>query len=413
MRVFFVTVCLTLSASAQTLMLSDIHLDPFADPSIVCRLASSPVEGWTAIFQSSTNTKLPAYYSDTTYPLFQSALEAAKARKYDRVIVSGDYLRHNFQQAFEQTTANCKQDYAAFVAKTMRYVSRRIQEAFPTRPVIHAFGNNDSSCGDYEISPDDPMFSALAKEWRASGESFRIGGYYSIPVAHREFVVLNDVFWSAKYKDACGSQPADPGAGEMSWLAWTLYRLQSEKKTAVLIMHIPPGIDAFSSSKGQCPSPAVPMWNPAYNDQFMALLQKYPGVVTDMFAGHTHADDFRVVAGIALHITPSITPDFGNNPGFIVASASDYTTVYFTLPKPMWQQEYVFSKAYGFPYNAANLQTLAGQIVGDPKVRGVFAGYYGMLTTQPPAITAQNWKFYACAQTEMSVDGFNRCACGQ
>ena len=409
--------CVAVPAGAQTLLLSDIHFDPFADPAIACRLASSPVENWTAILQSPANTKFPPYGSDTTYPLFVSTLASAKQRKYDHVIVTGDFLRHNFQQAFQQAMAGCKgQDYSGFVIKTMRFVNLRIREAFPTLPVINVLGNNDSTCGDYEISPDDPhgdasLLAALAKEWRVSGESFRIGGYYSIPspvVPRQEFVVLNDIFWSAKYKDACGPQQSDPGGGEMSWLAWTLFRLQSEKKTAVLIMHIPPGIDAYSSSQVACPSPAVTFWNPAYGDQFMALLQKYPGVVTGAFAGHTHMDDFRVFAGVGMHIIPAVTPDFGNNPAFQVGSASDFTTVYFA--KQLWQPEYTFSKAYGFPFSEANLQTLAGQISSDPKVRGVFSGFYAVSATPSP-ITAQNWKFYSCAQTEMGAAGYNRCAC--
>src|SRR5258707_12752260 len=113
------------------LMLSDIHLDPFADPAIVCKLASSPTEAWTAIFQSSKNTKYSGYGSDTTYPLFASALEAAKSWKFDHVIVTGDFLRHNFQTAYTSAMAGCSgQDYPGFVAKTMLYMNQRIQDTF-------------------------------------------------------------------------------------------------------------------------------------------------------------------------------------------------------------------------------------------------------------------------------------------
>lgn len=401
---------------AQTLLLSDIHFDPLADPAIVCRLAAAPVEGWTAILESSKNTPWPTYSSDTTYPLLVSSLTAAASKKFDRVIVSGDYLRHNFDKVFPDAVAKCapKPDYAAFAIKTVLYVSRRVAAAFPGKPVISAFGNNDSTCGDYAIGPGDPMIPGVVKEWRA-GSPFAIGGYYAVPAGQQEFVVLNDILWSAKFSGHCGSPPSDPGAGELAWLSWTLFRLQAEKKTAVLIMHIPPGMDAYLSSRAACPSPAVPMWNPAYADQFVALLQKYPGVVTEMIAGHTHADDFRVVAGIPLHITPSITPGFGNNPGFIVATGTDYTVTYLTnlgKGKPVWQSEYTFSTAYGFPYNAAGVTKLAAGVATDPNVRSGFEGFYAVSTPQPPPVNDKNWKFYSCAQTEMTAQGFNRCACG-
>ena len=34
------------------------------------------------------------------------------------------------------------------------------------------------------------------------------------------------------------------------------------------------------------------------------------------FAGHTHQDEFRIAAGNFIHVTPSLTPVFGNNPAF-------------------------------------------------------------------------------------------------
>src|SRR5579871_1204656 len=152
----FVAIICAAQDSANTqgsfLMLSDIHLDPFADPAIACKLATSPVDQWTAIFESSTKTPFSSYGADTTYPLFASALNAAKSGKYDHVIVSGDFLRHNFQTAFQQAMTGCStQDYSGFVIKTMQFMTRRIRETFPNVPVISAFGNNDSTCGDYAI----------------------------------------------------------------------------------------------------------------------------------------------------------------------------------------------------------------------------------------------------------------------
>lgn len=58
---------------------------------------------------------------------------------------------------------------------------------------------------------------------------------------------------------------------------------------------------------------------------FMAVLDKYPGLITMTLAAHTHMDEYRVLSpGNVLEITPAISPVFGNNPAFKVFSiASD------------------------------------------------------------------------------------------
>jgi len=88
------------------LILTDIHFDPFTgtDPRGVEALASNPVEKWHRILESHAGRDLPPAGSDTNYTLLVSALEAARGTgtPYDYVLVTGDYLGHNF----EKNTAN-------------------------------------------------------------------------------------------------------------------------------------------------------------------------------------------------------------------------------------------------------------------------------------------------------------------
>ena len=133
-------------------------------------------------------------------------------------------------------------------------------------------------------------------------------------------------------------------------------------------MHIPPGMDAYNSSRAQCKNP-VSFWQAKYSTEFGALMNAYSDVVQLAFAGHIHMDDFRVtVAGapsLPLRITPSVSPIFKNNPAFSVmtynvatASVSDITTYFLALssPKPSWATEYQFDSAYGVTsFSAANL----------------------------------------------------------
>jgi hypothetical protein len=63
-------------------------------------------------------------------------------------------------------------------------------------------------------------------------------------VENLRIIVLNSVLWSDKYGDDCGFPQKDPGAAQMDWLTWQLYSLKQQKKKALLLMHVPPGINS-------------------------------------------------------------------------------------------------------------------------------------------------------------------------
>src|SRR5258707_478439 len=64
-------------ATGRGLLITDVHLDPLADPAIVKQLIASPVAQWGAIFQSSQQKSLSSYGTDTNYRLFSSTLAEA------------------------------------------------------------------------------------------------------------------------------------------------------------------------------------------------------------------------------------------------------------------------------------------------------------------------------------------------
>ena len=154
----------TAPATGRALLISDIHLDPLADPAIVKQLIASPVEQWERDFPSSQQKSLSPYGADANYPLFSSTLNAAAAQTpFDYVIFTGDALRHNFSQAFVAAGGTSDQ-FPAFAAKTREaFVIQELQNRFKV-PVLAALGNNDSSCGDYQIPPDSPFLAATADQ---------------------------------------------------------------------------------------------------------------------------------------------------------------------------------------------------------------------------------------------------------
>ena len=191
------------------------------------------------------------------------------------------------------------------------------------------------------------------------------------------------------------------------------------------MMHIPPGIDSYKSSHAGAGKAATEFWQSHFFTQFLDLMRTYGSIVQIALAGHTHMDDFRVLnpggsaRPIAFRITPGISPIFGNNPAFSVlqyrlgtGEVSDIATYYLDLagggPDPKWALQYRFSTAYGYNnFSAENLQSLAAAIRSDPSVRHVFAGYYA--TSAPSPITAENWQFYACSQTEFTSSDYSSC----
>ena len=442
MRRLILLVCLlalhgSLQSTAQSaapagraLLISDIHLDPLADPSIVKQLIAAPVTQWLSIFQSSRQRSLSTYGSDSNYFLFSSALNAAAAQgPFDYIVFTGDALRHRFEAAF-LSAGGAASEFPAFAAKTEQFVVQELQREFRA-PVLAAIGNNDSDCGDYRISPNSSFLAGLANQLTVLTESpeakitFRFGGFFSIPhpaIATQDIIVLNSVFWSSSYS-SCGSSIGDPGSAELDWLSWKLYTAKILHRGVVLIMHIPPGMNTFNSSQGQDCKTGAPFWLDRYSMRFSELMQTYSDVVQLTFAGHTHMDDFRVLntgtPSVPVRITLAISPIFHNNPAFSVlsydlrtAAVSDITTYFISLSSqtPQWAKEYQFSTAYGMgAFNAPNLATVASGIRNGP-ARQTFEKYYAV--SAPSPINLSNWPFYSCGQTEFTEANYTKCVCG-
>src|ERR1700751_1615628 len=409
-RFILISVCLpglpeALAGSAQppsvaagaALLISDLHFDPLADPSLLKQLIDAPVRDWETIFSSSKQNGYAHAPDDANYPLIKSALSAAAAQSsVDFVVGTGDYLRHNFKEAFLKGGGTSDQ-FTDFAAKTALFVVRVVQANFRV-PVYFALGNDDSACGDYRVDPGGPFLAQLADSLEVlrnhpdAAADFRAAGFYELPhptLANHEIVVLNTVLWSRSYA-ICGSDSGDAGKAEMQWLSWQLHRAKTSGNKVMLMMHIPPGIDSYKSAHAGAGKAGTEFWQSHFFTQFLDLMKTYGSIAQIALAGHTHMDDFRVLSPgdstspIAFRITPAISPIFGNNPGFSVlqyqvgsGEVSDIAPYYLNLAggrsDPEWALEYRFSNAYGYnTFSAENLQSLAAAIHSDPSVRHVF-----------------------------------------
>jgi len=418
------------------LMLSDIHFDPYADAESGKELGTKLAEGCAAGVAAS-----PRFGSDTNRFLLQSTLHQAAAVAaenhfhYDYVIVTGDFLAHGFDARYRKCVAAPSQLYGKFAADTVALVSRLIAQELPGAPVFAALGNNDSDHGDY-ATPSPAFLEKVGEAWSGGWEilpptkrtamraSFAAGGYYVAPdpiVPKHAFVVLNSNYWSAHNARACTPADPDPG-GQFQWLHDRLAESKGAGDTATLVMHIPPGINALPSTMG----PPKTLWNEACTERFVSVLAEFPGSVRQIYAGHIHRDDFRLLPDpegnpmVAIHILPAVSPIYLDNPAFEIGwydkstgELRDYATQFLDLRNiaPEWATEYVFSRAYGGERpDLASLDRLARTLRAGNPHEGLgkqYAQFYGVGVSM--LMSPANWLTYSCSQTEMTVSGFVQC----
>lgn len=436
------------SGAGLVVSISDIHFNPFYDPKLVTSLIQSDYAKWQAIFSRSLVAGYGSHSADTNYNLFKSALENIylRAPRPDFIIISGDFLAHDFQETYaKQAGSSDPQAVDSFIDKTIAFVTLMITRRFPNTPVYPALGNNDSYCGDYQVEPGGEFLRATAQTWRGLLHSvsnasvflrtFPVSGSYSVIAPHNKthrIIVLNTTFFSSNYKNRCGDPKTEPGNDEMKWLGTELQKAAAAKERVWLVYHIPVGIDVFASVKNSSAGQVVLLWQPAYNQQFIDLVTQNSNMIVAAFAGHIHMDSFQLIqptnkaSTSFVHITPAISPLFGNNPAFDVftynrgsAALKDYSAYYFDLSSPAsqknapvkWRKEYSFAQAFGQPaFSASALQAIYGLMPADRNGDLTkYETYFNVSNTASPGIDGNNWRAYWCGIRNLTVPEYLGC----
>jgi hypothetical protein len=415
------------------LSVSDIHFNPFADPAIVAKLEAADVSQWDAIFASSAVTAFSPDGSDTNDPLLRSALGEMQTQLPSPafVLISGDFLAHKFDKTYQQYATDKSQTaYTAFVTKTIAYVASRFRKAYPGVRIYPTLGNNDSDCGDYAVVPNGAFLANFRDVWRpivgshSFDRRFPSGGYYHADVPglkNVRIIALNTNFFSTDYKNPCGKPGPDPGVRELEWLEAELLLAQAEGKRVWLLFHIPPGMDVYDTEEygGTCPNlQTQTFWKDQYAQKYLSITAARRSTIIGSFAGHTHQDEFRIANGDFIHITPSISPVFGNNPAFesidVTRSGgiTDYTAWHLpnvTLP---WTREYSFDEAYTkSKYDTAALTELAAAIGSDPATRQKYFAFSSSGNAKVAADALAKWQGYWCGLQAMTGTAFTTCYC--
>lgn len=428
-------------ASEQFLSLSDLHFDPFLACQekkpcpFIQQLQEAPASEWSALF-SSQDHSLVSYGKDTNYQLFASALRGsekeAKTAHVRFVLVLGDFLAHDYHKKYlEYSNNKTEAGYVQFVKKTLSFLSAEFQKAFPQTDVYLVVGNNDSFKDDYSVMPEGDFFKVFSQEAaplihtaanrKAFTHDFPHGGYFAVDAPSQpniRLVFLNSVLFSNK---AEGEHLSEAANSELDWLHQELQKATDRKQKVLIAMHIPTGIDVYMTL--YTPFTLVEFWKTAYSKRFLEEIQHASPHILGVFQGHIHADSFQILSGLGqkplpLTGTPSISPIFGNNPGFKIYSYSpqdprllNFVTYYRSLEgDAIWEKEYDFDEVYQKQNH--NEELIKGMLQLTP--RGELAERYKVYYTvnrdsQP--ITKQNkWlPYYWCAIRGLTSTDYQEC----
>jgi sphingomyelin phosphodiesterase acid-like 3 len=307
----------------------------------------------------------------------------------------------------------------------------QLREIYPNVRIYPTLGNNDSDCGDYAVAPNSVFLANFRDIWRGPVASrsferrFPTGGYYhaDIPALKNvRLIALNTNFFSTNYKNPCGQLGPDPATRQLQWFEAELALARNAGKRVWLLFHIPPGMDVYDTEEygGTCPNiTAETFWKDEYQQQYLQITAKYRNTILGSFAGHTHQDEFRLVNGDFVHISPSISPIFGNNPAFEIVDVNrdgkiaDYTTWHLSNATLPWAREYAFDDAYKkSKYDASSLTEIAASIGTDTATRERYFQYMSSGSAKSSAEALAKWEGYWCGLKAITGNAFSQCYCG-
>jgi sphingomyelin phosphodiesterase acid-like 3 len=447
------------SATAyRVVTISDLHFNPFYDPSLYSQLVTADPSQWAGIFQGSKIAAPTVAGNDTNYTLLEITLASTKQQMGNSpvLLVTGDLLGHyiptNFYTAYyHPAPVPATPSRAAvtamqqFIDKTVAFVALQIRAAAGNAPVMFAVGNIDT----YDLAalgPDTPFllnnariiytqFLGNSGDEQTFTTTFTNGGYYSAQLLGSNLMVI--VLNTNSFVDGAPTN-ADANA-ELDWLNFQLATAQAAGQKVWILMHVPPGANsqgtAQNSVKAGTPSEVSEqttemMWDSVNQETFLQMLGNYPGVVTLMLAGHTHMDEYRILStGNVLEQLPSISPCFGNNPAFKVITigqatlaATDYQSDFFNLASAPLPTRFASLYRFSATYDAqgpldASLRRLYPLLAENPAQRNAYTRYYdsgntslipGMKVPWNP-VNSVTWPLFACTISQTNEPDYVQC----
>ncbi len=394
------------SGTQVWLAVSDIHLNPF-----------------------DRSARASGFRFDSNVELFESALAQMKRAVPDPsvVLLPGDFFVHHFAERARRGAGGETPDRAGI--RTMQQIASAFRRTFPQAQFALAMGNNDAPCGDYHSVDGSAFLKSVARIWLplvdrrnaapAFAAVFARDGHYTLelPVRGLRLIVVNSVLFSQEYRGNCGSS-GGAASHELSWLQATLRRTPPGTRNVVM-MHIPPGFDPFSTQyvHGLV---AWPFLRSPYNGMLVDALSERSDHIAFAVVGHTHRFDFRLAGNVPMLVLGSLSPVYGNNPAFYALHVSregslrDVDFYAFDELKQMWSAKRSFDATWGLEnVDGSSLALLHSRMEIDPALRDTWDdqanGWAPADAVQARSWRTQWWRAQWCAQTVL-VSGYAECA---
>ncbi len=317
---------------------ADIHFDPFigCESKKPCQLIhdlnAASYQNWENILNQHEAQVSVQHYQDTTYHLLKMTFNELKqvndAQHPQFVLILGDFIGHKFRKKYREfSEEKSNASYQVFVKKTFQFLAQEAQKVFPTTNIYSVIGNNDSYTGNYHVIPNGAFLQDIESIWaplikdknNRSGfqSTFSAGGYYEITLSDKnKILVLNTVLFSERTH---GNGMRAMALAQINWLHQKLILAQQQHKHVILAFHIPDGIDIFATFKNKLN--VTPFWKVEYSQRVEQEVKQFSDVITAILPAHIHKETFKFLtikdlSGIPIYFTPSISPIFGNDPGF-------------------------------------------------------------------------------------------------
>ncbi|XP_055380950.1 sphingomyelin phosphodiesterase-like [Condylostylus longicornis] len=373
----------TQNEKIKILHLTDVHYDPnyrqgalavceepmccIADPSDV---NSTPKENLAGRWSDYRDCDVPwEMYVDSLQQI------ADRHKDIDIIYYTGDIIHH---AVWATSQPNNTQE--------MKDVYGKLKEVFGNIPVLPAIGNHESQPLNVFAPPNVKerhstqwLYDYLADEWSTwlpaeAQETIKIAGYYTYsPRPGFRVITLNnnDAYtfnWWIWYDPEYLSK-------QLEFLQKTLLQAEKDGEYVHILAHVPAGTGS-----------TLNVWA----REFRRVIERFSPIISGVFNGHTHKDEFSVFYSMSDSKTPigvqwnggSLTPFSFVNPNYRIYEAEtktyqivEHETYIFNLTEananpdksPVWYLEYDFKKDFGIEnLSPASLDALLDRFTQEP-----------------------------------------------
>uniref|UniRef100_A0A7M5V677 Sphingomyelin phosphodiesterase n=1 Tax=Clytia hemisphaerica TaxID=252671 RepID=A0A7M5V677_9CNID len=249
---------------------------------------------------------------------------------------------------------------------TVKQATKLLVQYFPHKKVFPALGNHEGApvnsfpppyiTGQQSLSW---LLDTLAEDWttwlpKDTEETIRRGGFYTVLVEEGFRVISLNMNYGNDGNWWLWINSTDP-AGQLQWLADTLYKAEQNNEKVHILGHIPPS--------------GTLLW---FRFNYYRIVDRFHDTIAAQFFGHTHHDEFSLfyhsedteVPNNIAYIGPSVTTYNNMNPGYRTYDVDgpstnatwnviNHDTFYAEIQKtddthpPEWLHEYNVKEAYG------------------------------------------------------------------